>query len=56
MTYTIWSNAGRYEWIIHTNEEIIARSGLIYTSRSRAKQKLLIELNRMEDPRHELET
>ena len=55
MTYTIWSNAGRYEWIIYTHETIIARSGLIYTSRSRAKQKLITELNHMEEHKYELE-
>jgi hypothetical protein len=47
LTYTIWSNGGRYEWIIRDGETIIARSGLIFTSRSRAKQKLILEVNRL---------
>jgi hypothetical protein len=33
MTYTIWSQAGRYEWILRKGEEIVHRSGLIYHSR-----------------------
>lgn len=45
MTYTIWSNGGRYEWIIRNGEGIVARSGLIYLTRSRALQKLILELN-----------
>ena len=47
MTYTIWSNAGRYEWIIRNGEDIVARSGLIYTSRSRAMRKLILEVDRL---------
>jgi hypothetical protein len=47
MTYTIWSNAGRYEWIIRDGDAIVARSGLIYPTRSRAQQKLILELNAM---------
>ena len=48
MTITIWSNGGRYEWIIRDGETIIDRSGLIFTSRSRAKQKLILRLNELE--------
>jgi len=47
LTTTIWSNAGRHEWIIRKDEEIIARSGLIFTSRARATRKLILELNRL---------
>lgn len=41
MTYTIWSNGGKHEWIIRDGETIIARSGLIYNSRRAAKAAML---------------
>lgn len=40
MTYTIWSNAGRFEFIVREGERIIKRSGLIYTSRAKAKREM----------------
>jgi hypothetical protein len=46
MTYTIWSNAGRHEWIIRAGEIILSRSGLIYRSRAAAKAGLLAALRR----------
>jgi hypothetical protein len=39
MTYTIWSNGGRYEWILRRqvegleDGEIVHRSGLVHRSR-----------------------
>jgi hypothetical protein len=38
MRATIWSNAGRHEWIIWADnaEEIVRRSGLKFRSRSAA--------------------
>ena len=36
MTYTIWSNGGRYEWLIYENENVVARSNLVFNSRSAA--------------------
>lgn len=41
MTYTIWSNGGRHEWLIRQGETTIQRSGLIYRNRSAAKRALL---------------
>jgi hypothetical protein len=40
MTHTIWSNAGRYEWIVREGEAIVARSGLIYRSHAAAKRAM----------------
>ena len=40
MTYTIWSNAGRWEWIVYRDEEVHARSGLIFPSRAAAERDL----------------
>lgn len=40
MTYTIWSQAGKHEWIIREDGEIIKRSGLIFNSRSAAKTNM----------------
>lgn len=41
MTYTIWKNGSRYEWIIRDGENIVSRSGLIYLSYSAAKRAML---------------
>lgn len=44
MTYTIWKNGGKHEWILRRDETIIARSGLIfnsYSAASRAMRKYL---------------
>lgn len=38
MTLTLWSNAGRHEFIIRKDGKIIASSGLIYPNRSAAKR------------------
>ena len=40
MTYTVWSNAGKHEWIIRIGENIVARSGLVFNSRSAAVKDL----------------
>lgn len=39
-TFTIWSNAGRYEWIVREGDDIIERSGLVFRSRSAAKTNM----------------
>ena len=45
LTYTIWSNAGRHEFIIRCGETIIRRSGLIFTSRAAAKRAMVKIIN-----------
>lgn len=40
MRYTIWSNGGKFEWVVFENEEIVKRSGLIYLTRREAKKAL----------------
>lgn len=40
MTYTIWSNAGKHEWIVRNGENIVARSGLIFNNRGAAKRAM----------------
>lgn len=45
MTYTIWSNGGKFEYIIREGEEITKRSGLIFNSRSAAKKAMLTYLS-----------
>lgn len=40
MTYTIWSNAGKHEWIVREGEEIVKRSGLVFNSRYAANKDL----------------
>jgi hypothetical protein len=47
MTYTIWSQGRRYEWIAYEGERVVARSGLIFTSYARAMQKLIVEAERL---------
>ena len=41
MTYTIWSNGGKFEWIIREGETIVKRSGMIFNDRTAAKRALL---------------
>ncbi len=41
MTYTIWSNAGRYEYIIRDGGNIVARSGLVFANRGAAKRAMV---------------
>jgi len=41
LTYTIWSNANRHEFIIRCGETIIRRSGLIYPTRAAAKRAMV---------------
>lgn len=45
MTYTIWSNGGKFEWLLSNGEEIVKRSGLIYNSRSAAKRAMMKALD-----------
>jgi hypothetical protein len=40
MTYTIWSNAGRWEWIVYDGDRVVGRSGLIFRSRHAARMDL----------------
>ena len=42
MTFTIWSNGGKFEWIIYRGDELITRSGLVYSSYASAKRALLM--------------
>lgn len=42
MTYMIWSNARKFEFIVYENGEILKRSGLIYSSRAAAKRAMMI--------------
>jgi len=40
-TYTIWSSGGRHEWLARDEKgDIVARSGLVFTSRSGAMSAL----------------
>lgn len=41
MTYTIWSNGGKFEWIIRNGENIVSRSGLIFNNHASAKRALM---------------
>lgn len=41
MTYTIWSNGGKYEWIIRDADSIVKRSGMVFNSRAAAKRDLM---------------
>ena len=40
-TYTIWSNAGRHEWLIADGDTVVKRSGLVFANRAAAKRDLL---------------
>ena len=40
MTYTIWSNDGKFEWLLRDGENIVERSGLIFTSYAAAKRAM----------------
>lgn len=41
MTYTIWGNGGRFEYIVREDGEITLRSGMVFTSRAAAKRAML---------------
>lgn len=41
MAYTIWSNGGKFEWIIRDGEKIVKRSGLVFNSRAAAKREMV---------------
>jgi hypothetical protein len=36
MTVTVWSNAGKFEWILWDGENVVERSGLIFSSYAKA--------------------
>lgn len=51
-TYTIWSNARKFEWLVRDGEQISARSGLIFNSRNvalSALKKVLAEADSARD-------
>ena len=41
MSLTLWSNAGRHEFLIYVGDTLAARSGLIYPNRAAAKRAAL---------------
>ena len=44
-TFTIWSNGGRHEWILRRGDDIVKRSGLVFSSRAKAKRDFLKNVN-----------
>lgn len=44
MTYTIWSNSGKHEYLVYEGSAVILRSGLVFTTRAAAKRAMLKEL------------
>jgi hypothetical protein len=48
MRYTIWSNGGKFEWILWNGEHIASRSGLIHNSHGAAKRAMLKALKAIE--------
>lgn len=47
MTFQIWSNAGKFEWIIWVGDTILDRSGLIYNSHTGAYSNLKRRIKEM---------
>jgi hypothetical protein len=41
MTFTIWSNAGKFEWIMYCGDTVLDRSGLVFKSHNAAFRALL---------------
>lgn len=41
MTYTIWSNGGRYEFLIYKGDDVVTRSGLVHPNHGSAKRACL---------------
>jgi hypothetical protein len=42
MRYTIWSNAGRFEYLVYDGGgELVTRSGLIFRNRAAAKRAMI---------------
>lgn len=41
MTFTIWSNAGKFEWIAMIGDTVLDRSGLVFNSHKAAFRSLL---------------
>lgn len=44
MTYTIWKNGGKFEWLIRDGETIVNRSGLVFNSYGAAKRAMMKSL------------
>lgn len=38
---TIWSSAGRWEWILADGETLVERTGLVFNTRGKAKANFL---------------
>ena len=38
MTYRIWSNGSKFEWIIFDGDNVVERSGLIFNNFAAAKR------------------
>lgn len=47
-TYTIWSNGGKFEWILRNSEEITSRSGMIFNTRKAAKADMMKNMEEQE--------
>lgn len=41
MTLTLWSNAGKHEFLLYRGDRLIARSGLVHPNRASAKRAAL---------------
>lgn len=41
MTFTIWSNGGKHEYIVYDGDKIVRRSGLIFNTRAAAKRAMM---------------
>lgn len=41
MRYTIWSNAGRFEFLLYDGDDLVTRSGLVFLNRAAAKRAML---------------
>lgn len=40
LRFTIWSNAGKHEWLVYDGDEVVDRSGLNFSSRAKARADL----------------
>ena len=38
MSLTLWSNAGRHEFLLYCGDRLVARSGLVFPNRAAAKR------------------
>ena len=39
-SFTLWSNAGKHEWIVYNGDTVLNRSGLVFNNRAAAKRSL----------------